>query len=124
MFTYAVEDALLTGFDGFLFSRPWWQRVWIIQDVVVCSNSVLHIGDNVINFHGVKFIGDFIFAVLRGAFAHLHREQKRQLGKGCNSILRICASFNVRDLSKTTSATIDDVLRILNNGEAKKASDE
>lgn len=70
-----------------------------------------------------KVLGKFNVGVLRGSLVHLEDKQHNQLDKICDSILRICASFNVQDLFAETTAGIDDVLRLLNYGEARKATD-
>lgn len=107
-----------------LLSRSWWSRVWVIAEVVVSSHAILHIGNDIVDFRSVlKVLGDFNVGALRGSFAHLQGQQRNQLEKICDCILRICASFNIQDFSTESTAGIDDILRLLNYGEARKATD-
>ena len=100
------------------FSRPWFRRLWTVQELVVAKTAILLCGETIMNWEDMQ---TFIATVMaRGWELSLQQEQfakslTRGSALGCDMILRIAAVHSVRFVSNPTDPDISQLLRHLYN---------
>lgn len=113
-----IQDHQWLCFGADMMHRPWWRRMWVIQEIALAQRAVVMCGMNVVDWSKVAVAG--VQAQVLDKPAFLHTEEQYRIGDVFLPNVRFKRAYRMNVLADRPMP----ILELLMNNMSCKATDE